>query len=425
MYPVIFALYLTAVWTVCRSQVSFRTDWLILVLGAALLRVIILFGAVPENPDLGRHLWEGLVLLEGYNPYAAPPNDEVYDPLRERLEAQGDDLYSGMWTDYADVRSVYGPVATVLFTLPHCLPFDRRVTLRTMMTGFDFLTVLLLGGIARALGRPETWVVVYAWSPVCLNGFADRGQVDAATVVLTVLAVWLALRRRPVGAGIAFAAAVLTKISPLLLLFPLLRLGGWRLGLAFVAMGVAGLLPFAGAGLEGFQGLVAFAERWHQNDSVFSLGAWVLSPWEGAINSGWLARILMAGMALTYTLWRSRAVRETDPLGFVESLISISAAVILLSPVAFPWYTTPLLAFLCFRPRASLLALSAVPMFWYLQFLPLPKGSPWSVWVAGRERGSQLWRWPAYGMVAALALWETVSARRRDRATTTGRREDR
>jgi hypothetical protein len=255
-------------------------------------------------------------------------------------------------------------------------------------------------------------VVVYAWSPVCLNGFADRGQVDAAMLFLVVLAVWLVLKRRPALAGVAFAGALLTKVSPLLLLLPLLRWGKGRMGAAFAVTLMAGLLPFASAGLDGIQGLIAFANRWRQNDSVYSLVLWALRPLGSLADTERLARVLVAAAALAYALLRSRRVHKDDPSGLVESLASISAAVILLSPVTFPWYTAPLLAFLCFRPRISLLVLSVVPMFWYLRFLEAPSGSLWQILAAAEERWRQPWRLPVYGLVAMLFLWEVVAVRR-------------
>ncbi len=143
-YPLIFVVYFLAVWLVWRARQSrrnMRVSLAIVVLGAGLLRVVVLAGTVPENPDLGRHLWEGLVLLEGHNPYAAPPADERYYYLRERLEVQGDNLYSGFCLKHAAVRSVYGPVATGLFALAHLTRLDRVLALRVMMTCFDMATV--------------------------------------------------------------------------------------------------------------------------------------------------------------------------------------------------------------------------------------------------------------------------------------------
>lgn len=413
-YPLIFAVYFLAVWLVWqarRSRRNQRAGVVIVILGAALLRVIVLCGTVPENPDLGRHLWEGLVLLQGHNPYAAPPADERYDYLRERLASQDDDLYSGFWLKHAAVRSVYGPVATGLFTLPHLTRVDRVLALRVMMTCFDMATVLLLVSLAGALRQSPALVVVYAWSPVCINGFADRGQIDAAMVLFVVLSVLLLVRRRTGLAGVAFALAILTKMSPLLLLIPLLRVGRWRFGLAFALTVAICIAPFAGAGLDGLQGFSTFARRWQGNDSVYSLTVLAMTPLRRLLDTGGLVRTLMALAALAYAIMRSRRAEQLRGLELLETLAAISAATILLSPTTFPWYATTMIAFLCFRPRASLLALGAAPMVWYLRFLDVPPDSAWHVVQVAGERWNEPWRIPAYAVVAALLVWEMITSK--------------
>jgi hypothetical protein len=414
-YPVIFALYFLALWLVYRRDrravAARRPDLILIIAGAALLRLVILAGAPPMNPDLGRHLWEGKVLLAGFNPYVAPPDAEVYDELREQFAADVEDPEIAFWWKYHDIRSTYGPVATVLFAVPHLLPLDPYLCLRIIMTCFDFGTVLLLVGLAGALRRAGTLTIVYAWSPLCLNGFADRGQMDAPMVFLVVLAAWLVVRRRPLLAGVAFGAALLTKVSPLLLLLPLVQVAGLRLGATFAITVAAGLAPFAGAGVEGLHGLAAFAERWRANDSVHSLVLLGLSPLDAVVDTGRIARGLMAAAVLAYALWRSVRLDRSDPSALVDALAHISAAAILLSPVVFPWYSAVMLAFLCFRPRASLLALAVVPMLWYLKFLdPLP-GSRWGI-LAAAERRHQIWRIPAYAVVAALFVRDAIVTRR-------------
>lgn len=418
-HAVLFPLYFVTVWLLVRAGPAAcdRGNLLLVLAGAALLRLVILSGAVPDNPDLGRHLWEGRVLLEGFNPYAAAPADGTYDPLRDRLATEGDPLYSGEWLHYAHVRSVYGPVATALFALPHLLPLDRVLCLRLIMTCLDFLTVLLLVRLARSLNLAPSLVAVYAWNPVCLNSFADRGQVDAALVFLTVLATLWALRRRPTVAGLAFAAALLTKLSPVLLFLPLLRISGRPFALACLAALLVGVFPFAGAGPEGLQGFIAFADQWRDNDSVYSLLLLTLGPLDGLLDTARAARLLVALAALLYALLVAARLDPARPQHLVRALASISAAVILLSPVIYPWYATSLLAFLCFWPRASLLALSTVPMLWFLQFLTAPATSPWHIIVAAGRRWRQPWRLPAYAAVAVIYLWELRTSHRPSSAT--------
>jgi len=396
----LYALSIALVWRRREAWRGRRVPTLVVIVGAVAMRAVVLSGEVPDNFDLGRHLWEGRVLLEGRNPYAAPPCSPVYEDLRARLEAEGDDLCSGRWLAYADVRSVYGPLATGLFALPHLLPLERVLALRLLMTLSDLATVLVLVAAARALRLPGALALVYAWSPVCVNGFADRGQIDAALVLFVALALLLLLRQRPAWAGVAFAAALLVKVSPLLLALPLVRVGGRRFGLTAALVVVAGVAPFAGAGLAGLSGFAEFARRWHENDALFSVALMALGPLGGVIDVPRIARALMAVLALAYAGWRTLRLRPGDHHDLTRALAEISAAVILLSPVTYPWYACTLLAFACFAPRAGLIALSLAPMLWYTRFLPVS---------AAGWRG---WRPPVYAAVLALLAIDALRGRR-------------
>ncbi|MGM0493306.1 MAG: glycosyltransferase 87 family protein [Armatimonadota bacterium] len=403
-YPVIFAIYLFSVWWIwhLREQPGRRPRFAAVILASVALHAIVLSGVAPKNPDLDRHLWEGRVLVAGHNPYAAAPEAPIYDDLRAQLEAEGDDLWSGYWLKHKQIRSVYGPVSTALWAVPHLLPINRVCALRIIMTLCSLGTVALLVALLTTLGHPRALVIVYAWSPVCINGFADRGQIDAAMVLLVVLAALLVARGRFAWAGIAMAAAVLTKLWPLLLALPMLRMGGRRFAAGFGLAVLAGVLPFAGAGPEALEGLGAFADRWHANDSVFTL---VLMAAEAlhVPQAARVARSIVALLAVAYTVWRTWRLEPDDVGGLPGVLAGISAAVIILSPVTYPWYAAPMIAFLCFAPVAWMLALSLAPMLWYLRFL---KGDPGTVWAALARWGDkppQLWRLPAYAVVYLMA----------------------
>ena len=144
------------------------------------------------------------------------------------------------------------------------------------------------------------------------------------------------------------------------------------------------------------------------NDSVYSILVWLLSPLHKTVDIALLTRALVEGSAVAYALMTSARLDPSDGRSLVGATAWISAAVILLSPVTYPWYTTTMLAFLCFVPHASLLALSVAPMFWYLRFLKAPANSLWHVIVTAGNRWRQPWRVPVYGVVAALLLRDVM-----------------
>jgi hypothetical protein len=393
----------------------------LLVVGvAALFRLEVLGGRAEDNADTWRYLWEGRVLLAGMNPYAAPPASPRYDALRDRLRQQGDDLYRHLRPAWNGVRSVYGPVATGLFTLPHLLPFERCWSLRATMACLDLATALVIVLLLRALGHPPVLAVIYAWNPVCLDAFADRAHIDAAMVLLLALAAYLAVTRRIAWAALAFAAAVLVKASPLLLALPFCRHGRTRFAAVLAAALALGALPYLFAGRDSISGFREFGLLWQDNDSIHALVLWALAPLRAPIDAVHAARVLMVIAACGYAVWRTRLGDAGDPQWLLEACAAITGVGLLLSPVVFPWYTPQLLVFLCFAPSLGWLLLTGASMSWYLALWSAIPGSAAAAVFGPSARFTQPWRWVTYPPVYALLFVERWRQRRAQRRATAG-----
>ena len=382
------------------------------------------------------------MVLEGLNPYAAPPGDEVYNGIREELEAADDPLYGNMLPRLNSVRSVYGPIATGFFVVPHLLPWDRVWSCRLMMALFDLGTVLVIMGMLRSLGRAPAVALIYAWNPMTMNGFADRAHIDAPMVFFLALAVWLLLVKRPGWAGVVFGAAMLVKVSPMWLALPLLRVGRLRFLGTLVVMGVLGSIPFALAGEGALSGFREFGATWRNVDSIFALILLALQPLKGVIDPNSLARAIVMVAMPAYAVWvtagdritriwsgapegggavgartpSSAVVASVDdvstPEWLLDASLKISAASLLLSPVVHPWYTAHMLIFLCFVPSRGLLLMTAATMCWFLKFWQPAEASIWGALLRAVKPHREPWRWLAYPPVLSLLLWDWWKARR-------------
>jgi len=412
-YPVLFVIYFVAVYVLWRERNRAHSRVLIgLVLGSAVVfRVLVLSGPAPLNNDAWRYLWEGRVLVEGLNPYAAPPGAAVYEGLRAELAQAGDPLFSQLPPRLNRVRSVYGPLATALFTVPHLCPLDRILTLRLMAALCDVGTAFVLAGLLRRLGRAPALALIYAWNPMCLSSFPDRGQIDAPMTLLIALAAYLVVLRRPAWAGVAFGAALLIKLSPLWLVFPFLRLDRARFGAPLGAVLALGALPFAAAGPGSLSGFREFGVYWHNTDSLFGLLAAALEPLHNLLPPNRLARLIVTVAAPAYALWRSLRGDASHPEWLFHTGAAISAAGILLSPVVHPWYTACLLAFLAVTPSPGLLLLTAATMSWFMRFWRPGAGSLGALLVERLGPYEDPWRWPAYLPVYSALIYEWLRSR--------------
>ncbi len=418
MYPLLFGLYFVAAFLVWRGRgfASTRQLALVVLAGAVVFRGLALSGPVADNNDNLRYLWEGRVLLEGMNPYAAPPASPVYDDLRRELQEEGDPLFDDLAPYLNTVRSIYGPVATGLFAIPHALPFDRVWTLRLMMALFDVGTVLVIMELLRSLGRAPALALIYGWNPVCMSSFPDRAQIDAAMVFFVVLAVWLTCTGRFAWAGVAFGLALLVKVSPLCLALPMIRVGRGRFALPLLVTGAVGLIPFALAGEGSLSGFREFGSRWQTMDSIHALLLLALRPLEGLIQPEAMARAVVVVAVPAYAIWRTLQGRTADQQWLLATCAAVAAAGLLLSPVVHPWYTAHMLVFLCFAPNPGLLLLTCATMAWFLRFWEPAEQTLPAAALAAVDQYYEPWRWIAYPPVYALLLW-TWLRRRREQAT--------
>jgi hypothetical protein len=120
--------------------------------------------------------------------------------------------------NHPHVRTVYPPVAEIVFALSASLAPDNVIFMKTVIVLFDVGALVLLCFLLRHLGLPPERMVVYAWCPLALKEFANSGHLDAIALFFATASVLAWLRRRPwLGLGL-LAVATGAKLYPLVLL---------------------------------------------------------------------------------------------------------------------------------------------------------------------------------------------------------------
>src|SRR5262249_35994061 len=230
-FVVLFVLASTAYagavgWILHRTPTGRRTVGLILG-GAILFRLLL----VPSDPtlstDLYRYLWDGRLAAAGISPYRYPPTAAELTSYRDAR------VYPRL--NHADWPTVYPPGAQLLFSAMARLAPNGVLGFKLAILAFDLLTLGLLAGWLRDLGRPLSWTLLYAWHPLVIVELAGSGHPDAGPVAASGGALWAATRQREGLAGALLGAAALVKLYPLLLLPAVWqqrprRTAGWALG---------------------------------------------------------------------------------------------------------------------------------------------------------------------------------------------------
>jgi alpha-1,6-mannosyltransferase len=346
----LFAIFgLGAIGALCASrlgELSNQSCALTLILvGAAAMRLALLFTEPTLSSDIYRYIWDGRVQANGINPYRHVPAAPILAPLRDEA----------IWplvnrADYA--VTIYPPVAQALF-LAITRAGENVVVIQLAMLVFEAATVAAIIGLLKHLAMPPTRIAAYAWHPLPIWEIAGNGHVDAAMVALLMLSLLAFLNGRGLFGGVLATLGALIKPTAVLALPVFWRPWDWRLPLAVVATIVVAYLPYlsVGTGVLGFLGTY-IEEEGFRDGGGFRI-VWLLQqmtgplPLAGAVYAG-LAALVLASMALAVGFRTDRSAWAA-----IRALNWLLIAFLVLSTPHYPWYFLALAPFLALCPTAT------------------------------------------------------------------------
>jgi hypothetical protein len=267
---------------------------------AVVLRGLLLFHEPLLSGDVYRYLSDGQVSANGGNPYA-------YTPTDPRI-------------NHPEIRSIYPPLAQLLFRLVHQL-----TAWRLLLIAADIAAIVLLR---------RSWALAYATCPLVLFEGTWSGHIDLLSGVLLAFAL---TRRSTMFAGLAAGL----KIIPLAALPVLLRMKR-----GFAALALTLLLPFlpflGGPIMPGFRD---YATRWIFNSPLYDLvraiveviptkTIWTHHPLRFEVLSDVVYRYL-------YPDFLTRAILGVIAIGAIvlsRRVTTAVAALLICSPAIHPWY---------------------------------------------------------------------------------------
>ncbi len=362
-----------------------RSVWL--AVAAALAPRLLLLLQEPGD-DIHRYIWEGRVLLAGWNPFLHAPDAEELAGLRD-----------GLWprVQHPSFPAIYPPLAQWTFAALSWI----QPSVLFFKAAFLAADVGIAWLLWRRFGMEKA--LVYAWNPLVIYSFAGGGHYDALFVLAMVLG-WMAWRNgRGVAAALWLGAAAALKWMAL----PLLAWAVWRMFLAALrdrnwrtpCWGlVAGAAPLAAA----FGALGLWTGEWtgQMHSPKFSqyarsaeflpgIAGWFWG--ESRYHNHWF--LVPLAVAWAWVILRGKTFARTAEGSFFAAL--------LLTPMLHAWYFTWIMPFAAgTRNRGAIAAAVSGfayfmlyhhvespggewllrPWEWALLWAPYAAGFLWSAW---------------------------------------------
>ena len=341
-----------------------RWRWIevgIILVGALLLRAMLLPLPPGLSRDSWRYLWDARVTLHGFSPYVYPPWDKALAPLRDMV------LYPN--SRFRNVPTIYPPGAQGVYLLSYVLAPANLFFLKSIFLVFDMVTCVALVVLLGRKGLDQRRVILYAWCPLPIVEFAIQGHVDVITLTFSILAVLSAVntsRRGLALSGFLIGLATLTKLYPILLLFallpgvtgsehsvkdrgiPFLRsilLRGAPLLITCFTTILLGYLPYLILGHGQVFGFFAtYASEQGENAGVVQqivhwLGDQFRMSLTTTIRLEHITDLLLVGTVSLVVF----VLRLRNRIGIEAAVLLLYGVVLSISSHVFPWYTTTLL----------------------------------------------------------------------------------
>lgn len=213
LYTVLFVLFYKLL---KRSNANFR----FLVVVAILFRLVFLFATPNLSQDFYRFIWDGRMILEGFNPYLFTP--ESFVGIGKFPVAQAQELYNGMGVLNASHFTNYPPIKQVIFMIAALFSGQNILGSAIVFRGFivlaDIGTLYIGIKLLKRLQMPVRGMFWYVLNPFIIIELTGNLHFEGMMLFFLLLSLYLLHIDRWKTAGVVFALSVSVKLLPLLFL---------------------------------------------------------------------------------------------------------------------------------------------------------------------------------------------------------------
>ncbi|MCH2199317.1 MAG: hypothetical protein MK081_11080 [Flavobacteriales bacterium] len=351
---------------------------------ALLFRSAFIFSEPRLSDDYYRFTWDGLLTVQGENPYLILPQDFISD--ERAAEWQLDGLYDGL--NSKQYYTVYPPVNQMIFAASVWLGQGSLAGAVFFLHLFILLgEALLLFLIARLLSYfelPYWWSIGYALNPLVIVELSGNVHFEGMVMSFLALSVWLACCFRyrgtamPFLGGIPFALAVSVKLTPLMLVplvFVILKRRAFGFGAIALFTLVLTFLPFYSSELIAHwqTSIELYFKSFEFNASIYylvrAIGEAILGYNPIQTLGPWMSLFTLSLILLVaFSRWNNKGTRKEQVVRYGTALTLTYLVYYAMTTTVHPWYITMISAAAVFSNRKAIWFWSFLAVFSYAHY---------------------------------------------------------
>ncbi|WP_378184192.1 mannosyltransferase [Aquimarina sp. SS2-1] len=329
-------------------------------------RILFLFAIPNLSQDFYRFIWDGRMLLEGFNPYLSLPESWIAQGNAPITQAQ--ELYDGMGALNGSHYTNYPPISQFCYLIAGVFAgksiLGSVIVMRILIIFSDIGTFFFGRKLLQILHIPENRIFWYLLNPFAIIELTGNLHFEAVMIFFIIWSLYLLQKGYWYWAAIALALSVSVKLIPLLFLplffqkfitgfnnidlkNPLLKLIGFY-GI-IILMTILLFAPFLSS-----EFITNFSETiglWFQNFE-FNASIYYIIRWIGYQTIGWniigtvgkILPMIVIGILLLLTFFR----KNNTTTELITVMVIGICSYYFLSTTVHPWYLAVPLALCVF-----------------------------------------------------------------------------
>ena len=389
-----------------------------LTLIAFLSRAIFILAIPNLSQDFYRFIWDGRMILEGFNPYLYTPESLMLSG--EFPVAQAQELYAGMGQLNGSHFTNYPPINQLCFVIAGFFSgqsiLGSVIVLRLLIIAADFGTFFFGKRLLERLNIPVKNIFWFLLNPLIIIELTGNLHFEGVMIFFLVWSLYLLHLGKCKWAALIFALSISVKLIPLLFLPLLFRyfkkeasetFDLKKLVSFYVIVGSVTLLLFAP--FFSFEFVNNYAQTvglWFQNfefnASIYYIAreiGYLFRGYNEIASIGKVLPVLVFLFVMGLALFRN----QIDTKKLITTMLLAFSFYLFLSTTVHPWYLATLLILSVFTNYKFPLVWSFVIILSYLAYINLNKADKSeNLWIIAIE----------YSIVYSVLIWEIFRQKR-------------
>ncbi len=231
LYTALFFMFYKLV-QLLKNHMSFLT-WL-----AFIFRAVFLLSIPNLSQDFYRFIWDGRMLLEGFNPYLYTV--ESFVSKNELPIAQAIELYHGMGTLNASHFTNYPPLNQLFFVFAALFAgksiLGSVAVLRILIIAADFGTLFFGKKLLKKLNIPEYKIFWYVLNPFIIIELTGNLHFEGVMIFFLVWSLYLLHIGKWQFSAVILALSISIKLIPLIFLPLFFQKLNWKKSIVFYSI---------------------------------------------------------------------------------------------------------------------------------------------------------------------------------------------